>query len=141
MNAPKTAIIMVRRDEAGQLHVVDGRGADQVVATDADLRKAIDGILDDPNMPQAEQVANVEYAAEQIFVQTAASLLPEVARPLAAPLVRDAAQILRKVAAGLPTKIQRTPSEPTHTRKARARSARLRNFRQRTGPMRGRGAA
>lgn len=139
MSVAKTAIVMVRRDESGQMHVIDGRGNDQIVDSDADLRQAIEGILDDPNMPQAEQVANVEYAAEQILVQTAASLLPEIARPLAAPLVRDAAQMLRKVAASLPTKIQRTPSETTSQRQARARAARIRNFRQR-GPVR-KGAA
>lgn len=134
----RAAIFMVRRDETGQLHVIDGRGEDRIVASDAHLREILEAVLDDPNMPQAEQVAQVEYAVEQVLVQAAAAFLPEVARPLAAPLVRDMSQILRKVATQIPTKIQRTVSEPVRQRQARARASRIRASRQR---VRGRGAA
>jgi hypothetical protein len=132
---PRAAIFMVSRDEHGQLHVVDGRGQTRAISTDADLRRAIEDVLDDPETPPVEQVAQLEHAAEQVLVQAAASFLPEVARPLAGPLVRDVGKILR-AAAELPQRRRAQPAsaqEPSSQRLERARAARMRNSGRRTG--------
>lgn len=123
----RAAILLVRRDASGQLTFVDASGKAHVAVADADLRRVLDAVLDDPEIPQVEQVARLEQTAEEILVQTTASLLPDVAKPLAGPLVRDIGALLRKA-----TTVPRTILEqPAHQREARARSARMENSQRR----------
>lgn len=134
MSESRVAILMVRRDELGRMFVVDGTGKERAASTDAQMRAAVEAVLDDPSIPEAEQLGNLEYAAEKIIIQATASFLPEVARPLAGPLVRDVAAAMRKVYEFPETrKAQRAVREPEHERAARARSNRIRSSKLRLG--------
>jgi hypothetical protein len=125
---------MVRRDELGRMFVVDGNGHERVASTDGEMRTAVEAVLDDPSIPQAEQLGNLEYAAEKILVEATAAFLPEVARPLAAPLVRDVASAMRKLYEFPENRAaQRAMREPTHERAARARTHRIRSSKLRLG--------
>lgn len=131
---PRAAIVMIRRDETGRIVLVDSAGKERTATEDRDLRLAIDAILDDPDIPQVEQVAHLEHAAEQVIVQATAHLLPEVARPLAGPLVRDMAAAIRKAGSDLSQRRAQTAArEPIDQRKARARANRIRRSRHRLG--------
>jgi hypothetical protein len=134
MNESRVAILMVRRDETGQMFVVDGTGKERSASTDEEMRTAVEAVLDDPSMPDAEQLGNLEYAAEKILIQATASFLPDVARPLAGPLVRDVAAAMRKIYE-FPEirKAQRSVREPDHERAARARTHRIRSSKLRLG--------
>lgn len=134
MSEARVAILMVRRDELGNMFVVDGNGKERAASTDEEMRAAVEAVLDDPSIPETEQVANLEHAAEKILVQAAASFLPEVARPLAEPLVRDVAAAMRKVYEFPETrKAQRAVREPAHMRAAKARANRIRSSNLRLG--------
>jgi len=134
MSEPRVAILMVRRDESGNLFVVDGNGKERTASTDTELRSAIDAVLEDPSIPDTEQVGNLEQTAERILIQATASFLPNVARPLAGPLVRDVTQVMRKFYEFPETKKEeRAARPPAHERSARARSHRIRSSRMRLG--------
>lgn len=136
MSDPKVAILMVRRDDAGRLFVVDGNGKERESSTPEELAAAVNAVLDDPDLPDTEQVANLEHAAERMAVQAAASFLPDVAKPLAEPLVRDLVNAVRKIYE-MPSKRQkrgeRVGRVPTHERDARRRASRIRSSRMRLG--------
>lgn len=133
MSAERVAILMVRRDEQGNMFVVDGNGKERTATTDVELRAAVDSVLEDPSVPNTEQVGALEHAAERILVQATASFLPSVARPLAEPLVRDVAQVMRKFYEFPENrKAARAAREPER-RSARARASRMRSSRLRLG--------
>ena len=131
----KAAIVMISRGEDDKLSVTDGAGTEHEITDDAQLRRTLDGILDDPNLPQPEQVARLEQAAEQIVTQAAASLLPQVAKPLAAPLVRDLATLLgRMKESAVQRKAARDAARPPAPKRADgARTARITKSRVRLG--------
>lgn len=134
MSEARVAILMVRRDEFGRMFVVDGNGKERTASTDAEMRAAVEAVLDDPSVPEAEQLGHLEHAAEKIIVQATASFLPEVARPLAEPLVRDVAAAMRKFYEFPETrKAQRAVREPAHERAAFARTSRIRSSKLRLG--------
>lgn len=135
---PKVAILMVRRDESGSLFVVDANGKERSAETPQELSEAVHGVLDDPELPEAEQIGSLENAAEKIVAQAAATLLPEVAKPLAGPLVRDIVGAVRSMyaptEAGEPGEAEgRKSRPPTDVRAARRRSTRIRSSRMRLG--------
>lgn len=134
MNGPKVAILMVRRDEIGRMFVVDANGKERPASNPDELLSAVNGVLDDPDVPEAEQVANLEHAAEQVIAQAAAAFLPEIARPLAGPLVRDLVGAVRTMYES-PERGRKTPMErvPSHLREAKRRSTRIHASRMRLG--------
>lgn len=133
---PKVAILMVRRDEAGSLFVVDGNGKERAASSPDELAAAVTAVLDDPELPEAEQIASLEQAAERIAAQAAAAFLPNVAKPLAEPLVRDLIGAVRKMYE-MPTerakRKERPGRVPTTERDARRRAQRIRSSRMRLG--------
>lgn len=130
----RAAIVMVRRDEAGNFRIVDAGGKEHGASTAVELRAVIDAVLDDPSVPQVEQVAHLETMAEQILIQATASLLPQVAKPLAGPLVRDAALVWNKFATFTEgRRAQKGAREPLHERSARRRASRIRSSKVRLG--------
>lgn len=134
MNGPKVAILMVRRDELGRMAVVDGNGKERSASTPEELLAAVNGVLDDPDVPETEQVANLEQAAEKIVGQAFATFLPEIAKPLAEPLVRDLIGVVRKVYDAPDDRArQREPRKPSHLRQADRRASRMRASKMRLG--------
>lgn len=133
----KVAILMVRRDELGRMTVVDGNGKERAAGTPEELLAAVNGVLDDPEIPEAEQVANLEHAAEKIVGQAFATFLPEVAKPLAEPLVRDLVGVVRNVydthAERRRERQSKPPRPPSHVRQAERRAARMRASKMRLG--------
>jgi hypothetical protein len=108
----RAAIVMISRTD-GKLRLTDGSGREHAIDSDQDLRDTINRILDDPEIPQVEQVARLETAAEHIITNATATLLPETVKSLAGPLVRDLIAGVRHMAqASAERRSQRTASTP-----------------------------
>lgn len=141
----KAAIVMLTRGDDDILRVTDGNGTEHAIESDDQLHDVLDRILDDPDLPEPQKVERLQHAAEQIIAEGMGTFLPAVAKPLAAPLVRDLGTLVqryRETAAA--RKAERASiRRNAPNRKDGARSARITKSKVRLGAnvKRRRGAA